>query len=65
MQCIESRGGWESMFSMVLLNIFINYQGKDVNNTFIKLVKEARDVFLSTGWGQRTIRKELTCSGTE
>lgn len=56
------------MFSMVLLNIFINYQGKDVNKLVkevIKLVKEARDVFLSTGWGQRTIQKELTCSGTE
>lgn len=29
----------ESVFSTVLFNIFINYLGKEVNSTFIKLVE--------------------------
>lgn len=40
------------MFGVVLFNITINYLGKDVNSTFIKLIEEARQVFLNPGWGR-------------
>lgn len=37
---------------VVLFIITINYLGKDVNSTFIKLIEEAREVFLNPGWGR-------------
>lgn len=40
------------MFSVRLFNITINCLGKDVNSTFITLTEEAREVFLSPGWGR-------------
>lgn len=47
------------MFSVVLFNITINYLGKDVNSTFIKLIEEAREVFLSPGWGRGQYKGKL------
>lgn len=40
------------MFSMVLLNIFINYPGEDANSTFIKLVGEAKERGVFKHWGR-------------
>lgn len=45
------------MFSVVLFNIIVNYLGKDVNSTFIKLVEEAREAFL--GWGRGQYKRNL------
>jgi hypothetical protein len=37
-----SLGEGGSLFSKVLLSIFINYPGKDVNSTFIKCIEEGK-----------------------
>lgn len=47
------------MFGVVLFNITMNYLGKDVNSTFIKLIEEAREVFLSPGWGRGQYKENL------